>query len=192
MQAMLLEKPASAESSPLQLREVTEPTPSPGEVVLRVHDCGVCHTDLHIVEGELALPQLPIIPGHQIVGTISARGAGVKILKEGDRVGIPWLHSTCGTCDFCRTDLENLCDNARFTGLHVNGGYADAVVVSEQFAHHLPANFSDESAAPLLCAGVIGYRSYRLSQIRRGQRLGLYGFGAVSYTHLTLPTKRIV
>jgi propanol-preferring alcohol dehydrogenase len=186
MRAMLLEKPAPAESSPLQLREVAEATPGPGEVVLRVLCCAVCHTDLHIVEGDLALPRLPIIPGHQIVGAVSARGAGVKAFKEGDRVGIPWLYSTCGTCDFCRTDLENLCDNACFTGLHVNGGYADAVVVSEQFAHHLPANFSDESAAPLLCAGVIGYRSYRLSQIRPGQRLGLYGFGASAHIVLQL------
>jgi propanol-preferring alcohol dehydrogenase len=183
---MVLDKPGPAESSPLHLREVADPSPGAGEIVVRVRCCGVCHTDLHIVEGDLALPRLPIIPGHQIVGTVSARGRDTLRFKEGDRVGIPWLYSTCGTCSFCKTGAENLCDKGCFTGFHANGGYADAVTVGENFAHALPENFSDESAAPLLCAGVIGYRSYRLSQIRPGQRLGLYGFGASAHIVLQL------
>jgi len=186
MRALLLDKPGPAESSPLHLRNLPEPIPGPGEVVVHVHCCGVCHTDLHIIEGDLALPQLPIVPGHQIVGAVSALGAGARQLKEGDRVGIPWLFSTCGTCRFCVAASENLCETARFTGLHSNGGYAEKVVVRESFAHPLPMNFTDESAAPLLCAGVIGYRSYRLSQIRPGERLGLYGFGASAHLVLQL------
>lgn len=183
---MVLDKPGPAESSPLHLREVAVPSPGLDEIVVHVHCCGVCHTDLHIVEGDLALPPLPIIPGHQIVGTVSSAGPNAQRFKEGDRVGIPWLYSTCGTCGFCTTGAENLCDNGRFTGLHANGGYAEALVVNERFAHILPEVFSDESAAPLLCAGVIGYRSYRLSEIRPGQRLGLYGFGASAHIVLQL------
>jgi propanol-preferring alcohol dehydrogenase len=183
---MLLEKPGPAESSPLHLRDLPEPTPGPGEILVRVHCCGVCHTDLHVVEGDLSLPRLPIIPGHQIVGTVSARGNNVTTQKEGDRVGIPWLYSTCGTCRFCASASENLCETARFTGLHANGGYAEQIVVHESFAHPLPVNFTDESAAPLLCGGVIGYRSYRLSQVRPGERIGLYGFGASAHIVLQL------
>jgi alcohol dehydrogenase, propanol-preferring len=183
---MLLDSPAPAESSPLHLRELPEPVPGSGEVLVHVHCCGACHTDLHVIEGDLTLPHLPIIPGHQIAGTVSAAGAGTKKLKEGDRVGIPWLYSTCGTCRFCLAGAENLCENARFTGLHANGGYAESVVVREDFAHPLPANFTNESAAPLLCAGVIGYRSYRLSQIHPGECLGLYGFGASAHIVLQL------
>jgi propanol-preferring alcohol dehydrogenase len=186
MRAMLLENCGTAESSPIHLREIPEPSPGPGEILVRVHCCGVCHTDLHIIEGDLGLPRLPIVPGHQIVGVVSAVGRGVKTLKEGARVGIPWLHSTCGTCHFCSSGSENLCENARFTGLHVNGGYADSVVIREDFAYPLPARFADESAAPLLCAGVIGYRSYRLSQVRSGECLGLYGFGASAHIVLQL------
>jgi len=139
-----------------------------------------------VVEGDLALPRLPVIPGHQIVGVVEAMGDGVTELKIGDRVGVPWLYSTDGTCQFCRAGNENLCEQARFTGYHVDGGYAESCVVDEPFAYRLPEAFSDEHAAPLLCAGVIGFRAYRLSGIQPGQRLGLYGFGASAHLVLQL------
>jgi alcohol dehydrogenase, propanol-preferring len=186
MRAMVLEHPKPAEESPLILREVPTPEPKQGEIRVRVSCCGVCHTDLHTVEGDLDLPKLPIIPGHQVVGRVDAVGTGVRTTKEGDRVGIPWLHSTDGTCDYCCRGLENLCDNGRFTGYHADGGYAEAAIVPADFAHHLPSSFIDENAAPLLCAGIIGYRSYRLSNIRPGERLGLYGFGASAHLVLQL------
>ena len=185
---MVLQKSGPVEQSPLLLDEVTLPLPRAGEVRVQVRCCGVCHTDLHIVEGELPLPRLPLIPGHQIVGNVEAVGEAVRTLKEGDRVGIPWLHSTDGQCDYCRRGLENLCDHARFTGYHVDGGYAEFTVVHEDYAYPIPKAFSDEAAAPLLCAGIIGYRSYRLTGIRSGERLGLYGFGASA--HLTLQLAR--
>jgi len=190
MRAMVLEKPAVAEQSPLGLREIPDPNPRSGEIRVQVRCCGLCHTDLHTVEGELPLPRLPVIPGHQIVGTIDALGPGVRKLKEGDRVGIPWLHETDGTCDYCRRGLENLCETGRFTGYHADGGYADYAIVREDFAHAIPNFFPDENAAPLLCAGIIGYRSYQLSGIRPGQRLGLYGFGASAHLVLQLARYR--
>ncbi len=183
---MLLERSQPAEESPLHLAEIPTPTPAPGEVRVRVRCCAVCHTDLHIVEGELPLPKLPVIPGHQIVGVIDAVGKEVHKLKEGDRVGVPWLYHTCGQCDYCRRGFENLCDFGQFTGYHANGGYAEAMLVSESYTHLLPAIFSDENAAPLLCAGIIGYRSYHLSGAHRGLRLGLYGFGASAHLVLQL------
>lgn len=183
---MLLQQPAPAEQSPLALTELPDPTPAANEVRVRIRTCGLCHTDLHTVEGDLPLPKLSLVPGHQIVGTIDAVGPAVRTLKAGDRVGIPWLYSTDGTCPYCLRHTENLCENARFTGYHVNGGYAELCVVREDFAHPLPAAFSDENAAPLLCAGVIGYRSYRLSGAQPGQRLGLYGFGASAHLVLQL------
>jgi len=186
MRAMLLERSQPAEESPLHLAEIPTPTPAPGEVRVRVRCCAVCHTDLHIVEGELPLPKLPVIPGHQIVGVIDAVGKEVHKLKEGDRVGVPWLYHTCGQCDYCRRGFENLCDFGQFTGYHANGGYAEAMLVSESYTHLLPAIFSDENAAPLLCAGIIGYRSYHLSGAHRGLRLGLYGFGASAHLVLQL------
>ena len=185
---MALDKPGPAEASPLQLREVAAPAPAPGEVRVRVHCCGLCHTDLHTVEGDLMLPKLPVIPGHQIVGMIDAVGSGVQDMKEGDRVGIPWLHSTDGTCEYCLNEQENLCDAAQFTGYHVDGGYADYAVARAEFAFPIPPVFSDENAAPLLCAGIIGYRSFRLSRVLIGERLGLYGFGASA--HLVLQFAR--
>jgi propanol-preferring alcohol dehydrogenase len=148
---------------------------------LKVHVCGVCHTDLHIVEGELALPRLPAIPGHQIVGTVEAVGEGVTRRRLGDRLGAPWLYRTCGACRYCRAGQENLCEAIRFTGLHVDGGFAEYMVVDEPFAYAIPAIFSDAGAAPLLCAGVVGYRALRLSRVESGQRLGLYGFGAAAH-----------
>lgn len=186
MQAMVLEQPKAAEQNPLHLRELPTPLAGPGEIRVRVRACGVCHTDLHTVEGELPLPKLPLVPGHQIVGVVDALGPGVRQFREGDRVGIPWLHWTCGECLYCQKGLENLCERARFTGYHVNGGYAEATIVSEPFAYHLPENFSDVEAAPLLCAGIVGYRALRLSNVQPGERLGLYGFGASAHIVIQL------
>jgi propanol-preferring alcohol dehydrogenase len=146
-----------------------------------VRACGICRTDLHVIEGELPQATLPIIPGHQSVGVVAARGPGVRLAKEGDRVGIAWLQHTCGRCEFCRNGRENLCEQAAFSGYHLHGGYAEYALVSESFAYPIPSTFSDEEAAPLLCAGIIGYRALRLSEIRPGQRLGLYGFGASAH-----------
>ncbi len=178
---MVLEKAELVEKDPLLARELPAPEPGSGEIRIQVKACGLCHTDLHTVEGELPLPKLPIIPGHQIVGLVEARGRGADRFREGDRVGVPWLYQTCGMCEFCRSARENLCDAARFTGYHVDGGYAEYTVVSQDFAYSLPKSFSDAEAAPLLCAGVIGYRALRLSEIRPGERLGLYGFGASAH-----------
>ena len=181
MRAMLLEKPRPAEENPLRLADLPLPDPAPREIRVRVSACGVCHTDLHIVEGDLPLPKLPVVPGHQIVGTVDALGAGVNEFREGDRVGVPWLYSSDGQCAYCRKGLENLCEGARFTGFHADGGYAEAMVAPAAFAYALPANFSDLEAAPLLCAGVIGYRALKLSNLQPGERLGLFGFGASAH-----------
>lgn len=181
MRAMLLEKPRPAAENPLRLTELPLPEPAPGEIRVRVRACGVCHTDLHIVEGDLPLPTLPVVPGHQIVGSVDALGAGVSEFRPGDRVGVPWLYSTCGECAYCRKGLENLCERARFTGFHANGGYAEAMVAPAAFAYALPESFADLEAAPLLCAGVIGYRALKLSNLQPGERLGLYGFGTSAH-----------
>ncbi len=186
MRAMVLEHTGASEDAPLRLRDIAVPAPGPGQIRIRVRCCGVCHTDLHILEGDLQLPKLPLTPGHQIVGRIDAVGAGVKNFGIGDRVGVPWLYSTCGHCEYCLRGDENLCENARFTGLHVDGGYAEAVVAHEAFAYSVPAKFDDEHAAPLLCAGVIGYRALRLSNARPGGRLGMYGFGASAHIVLQM------
>lgn len=193
MKAMLLRQTGRAEDAPLQPLELSKPEPRDGEIVLRVRACGVCHTDLHIVEGEVA-GKLPIVPGHQIIGTVEnvgapfqargeqiARGSALPQLRTGDRLGIPWLHRTCGKCDFCRTGRENLCDVARFTGCDVNGGFAEYAVVPAEFAVRIPDAFDDAHAAPLLCAGIVGYRALRLSGVRPRQKLGLYGFGASAH-----------
>jgi propanol-preferring alcohol dehydrogenase len=181
MQAMILKTTRPVEDNPLEAAELPTPSPGPAEIRIQVRACGVCHTDLHTVEGDLPLPRLPVVPGHQIVGVVEAAGVGVTRFREGDRVGVPWLNWTCGTCDFCRRGQENLCDRARFTGYHVDGGYARFAVVSEPFAYPIPDVFSDAEAAPLLCAGVIGFRALRLSQVQPGQHLGLYGFGASAH-----------
>jgi alcohol dehydrogenase, propanol-preferring len=187
---MVLENPKKAEENPLALREIPMPAPGPGEVRVHVAACGVCHTDLHIVEGDLKLPKLPVVPGHQIVGVVEALGSGAHTFREGDQVGIPWLYSTCGQCGYCRKGLENLCDQARFTGFHADGGYAEAMIVHEDFAYSLPTGFSDLQAAPLLCAGIIGYRSLRLSGVDRDDRLGLFGFGGSAHIVLQLARHR--
>ncbi len=178
---MLLRKPAPIGRSPLEAVEVPKPIPAKGQVRIRVKACGVCHTDLHVVEGELSLKTLSIIPGHQIVGVVESVGEGVTRFVPGERVGVPWLYSTCGNCKFCREGRENLCESALFTGYSVNGGYAQYITVSADFAYPIPGGFSDLAAAPLLCAGVIGYRALRLSAVRPGGRLGLYGFGASAH-----------
>jgi len=169
------------EEEPLELVDISTPNPEKGEILIRVNICGVCHTDLHTVEGELPEVKLPVIPGHQIVGTVEKLGKGAARFIKGDRVGVAWLYSTCGKCRYCRNDKENLCENARFTGYSADGGYAEYMVIPEKFAYRIPEIFSDEEAAPLLCAGIIGYRALRLSQIKPGQRLGLYGFGASAH-----------
>ncbi len=181
MKVMQLNRIASVDQSPLELTEIDTPEPGPNQVRLKIHTCGVCHTDLHIVEGDLDLPHLPTVPGHEIVGTVEAVGEKVFLHKVGDRLGVPWLYQTCGRCGYCRAGRENLCQNIRFTGLHVNGGYAEQIVVNESFTYPIPDNYSNVEAAPLLCAGVVGYRSLRLSRVQPGQRLGLYGFGASAH-----------
>lgn len=188
MRAMQLDEPKPVDENPLSMVETAEPRPGLKQVCLRVNMCGVCHTDLHTVEGELELPKLPVIPGHQIVGVVEALGEGASRFQIGDRVGVGWLNWSCGECEFCRRGQENLCFNARFTGLHADGGYAQYTVMDEKFAFSLPETFSDAEAAPLLCAGIIGYRSLRLSGIEPGGRLGLYGFGASA--HLAIQVAR--
>jgi propanol-preferring alcohol dehydrogenase len=185
---MLLREPKPAEDDPLSPADLPLPEPAPGQVRLRVLACGVCHTDLHLVEGEIALPKLPIVPGHQIIGRVDALGDGVTRFALGDRAGVPWLYATCGHCGYCQRGLENLCDSARFTGQHADGGFAGYMVVPAAFAYPIPHGVPDEQAAPLLCAGIIGYRSLRLSEIQPGGRLGLYGFGASA--HVTIQIAR--
>ncbi len=175
MRAMRLD----AARRPLRLTAVAIPSPAPGQVLIRVHACAVCRTDLHVVDGELTEPRLPLIPGHEIVGTVAALGDGVDRFSPGDRVGVPWLGFTCGVCAFCRSGRENLCAQARFTGYQIDGGYADYTVADQRFCFAMPDGYSDAQAAPLLCAGLIGYRALRMAG--DGERLGLYGFGAAAH-----------
>ena len=175
MQAMLLDAPGRL----LRLAQVPDPAPGPGQVLLRVTACAVCRTDLHVVDGELAHPKLPLIPGHEIVGTVLGWGDGVEGFSAGERAGVPWLGWTCGTCEFCRSGRENLCPNARFTGYTLDGGYAEQTVADARYCFRIPAGYSDAQAAPLLCAGLIGYRSLRMAG--EGERLGIYGFGAAAH-----------
>jgi alcohol dehydrogenase, propanol-preferring len=175
MTAMFLDAPGR----PLQAREAPIPRPGPGQVLIRVHACGVCRTDLHVCDGELPERKLPIIPGHEIVGSVVARGAVSGRMQIGQRVGVPWLGSTCGQCKFCTAGRENLCDAARFTGYQLDGGYAEYTVADERYVFPLPPEYGDAEAAPLLCAGLIGYRSLVLAG--SGKRLGLYGFGAAAH-----------
>jgi propanol-preferring alcohol dehydrogenase len=181
---MQLIVPAPVDRRPLEAVELPDPSPGPGEILIKVNACGVCHTDLHTVEGDLELPRLPLVPGHQIVGRVRELGEGVTRFAVGDRVGVPWLAHTCGTCARCEADRENLCESARFTGLHVDGGYAELAVAPADYSYAIPQGFSDLHAAPLLCAGIIGYRALRLSRAAPGGILGLYGFGASA--HVTI------
>jgi alcohol dehydrogenase, propanol-preferring len=175
MRAMVLERA----KQPLQLREVPKPKPARGQVLVRVATCAICRTDLHVVDGELPDPKLPLIPGHQIVGRIEEIGDGVKGFSIGDRVGVPWLGWTDGDCIYCRSNRENLCDRARFTGYTIDGGYAEFTVADARFCFHLPDRYNDVEVAPLLCAGLIGYRSYR--KTGNARRLGIYGFGNAAH-----------
>ncbi len=181
MRAMLLRAPGPVESGPLALTSVPIPEPHTGEVRVRVNVCGVCRTDLHVIEGELPRKLSPVTPGHQIVGIVDLCGPGVQTLKPGMRVGVAWLHSTDGVCAYCRTGRENLCEHAQFTGYSVNGGFADYAIASEQFVYPIPDGFEDLHAAPLLCAGIIGFRCLRVAEVRSGMNLGFYGFGAAAH-----------
>ena len=185
---MVLKECAPVESSPLELADLPIPEPREAQILLRVEVCGVCHTDLHMVEGELSIPQLPIIPGHQIVGRVEKLGPEAKRFSIGDRVGVAWLYSTCQVCEHCTSGRENLCESARFTGLHVNGGYAELALAEDDFVYAIPEGFPPDQVAPLLCAGIIGYRALHLSELKPGERLGLYGFGASA--HLAIQVAR--
>lgn len=188
MLAQRLKRPRPVEQRPLELEEAPVPEPEVGQIRIRVRACGVCRTDLHLVEGEIATPKLPITPGHQIVGVIDKLGDGVSEWKVGERVGVPWLGGTCGQCFFCRHEKENLCDSATFTGQHFDGGFAEYTVARSDFVHRLPEGFDDINAAPLLCAGVIGYRALKLAKVPEGGKVGLIGFGASA--HITLQIAR--
>ena len=183
MRAWVVDKPGPIDSGPLLLVDMEIPEPGPGQVRLRVAVCGVCRTDLHLAEGDLTPKHPRVVPGHEVVGFIDRLGPGCVRFKEGDRVGVPWLAHTCGTCRFCTSGQENLCISPQFTGWDLDGGYAEYAVVNESYAYRLPAEFSDEQAAPLLCAGIIGYRALRRSNLPQGGRLGIYGFGGSA--HLT-------
>jgi alcohol dehydrogenase, propanol-preferring len=176
MGAILFDGPGSV----LRVAEVPVPVPGPGQVLLHVQACGVCHTDLHILDGELDQPKLPLILGHQVVGRVAALGMGVIRFKIGQRLGVPWLGYSDGTCRFCAKGQENLCENARFTGYHLDGGFAEYTVADERYCFPLPDGYTDAEAAPLLCAGLIGYRTYRMAG-EHVERLGIYGFGAAAH-----------
>ncbi len=188
MRAQVLRKPGPVESSPLLMEEVEPPTPGRLEVRIKVLACGICLTDKHIIEGEIPLIKSPIIPGHQIVGIIDQLGEGVDRAKMGLLVGIPWLHSTCCHCYYCNMDLENLCDQATFTGYHCNGGYAEYALARIDYLVELEENPDPIKVAPLLCAGVVGYRSYKLSTIKPGQKLGIFGFGSAASLTIQVAT----
>jgi alcohol dehydrogenase, propanol-preferring len=181
MKACILRSPAPVETNPLEFAEVPKPEPGDGQVLVRVNACGVCRTDLHVIEGELAPRKSPITPGHQVVGTVEAAGSSATRYPIGTRVGIAWLHSTDGTCEYCQSGRENLCDHPSFTGYTVDGGYAEYALAEEGFVYPIPDGFADLAAAPLLCAGIIGFRCLRLANVERGGRLGLYGFGAAAH-----------
>ena len=186
MRAMSFNAPALVERRPLQLTDLPTPAPGPGQVLVRVSACGVCRTDLHVIEGELPSRKSPLTPGHQVVGTVQDLGEGVEGLEIGARVGVPWVHRTCGSCSFCRRGRENLCESAHFNGYTIDGGYADYVLSHQSFTFPIPDAFPDLQAVPLLCAGVIGYRSLRLADVPSSGRLGLYGFGGSAHIVIQL------
>jgi propanol-preferring alcohol dehydrogenase len=188
MKVMQLKNIQPIETNPLVFCDMAVPKISEDEILIHIRACGICHTDLHIIEGELPQKKSPLIPGHQIVGVVEKKGDAVSNFNIGDRVGVPWLYFTCGVCEFCRRGEENLCNDAMFTGYDVDGGYAEYMAVNEEFAYHIPKVFSDEQAAPLMCAGIIGYRALQLCKIEKGGTLGLYGFGASA--HITIQVAR--
>ncbi len=181
MKACLLRTPSRIEKNPLEYGETAEPKPGPGQVLVRVNVCGVCRTDLHVIEGELPPKKSPVIPGHQVVGRIDKTGSNATRFAKGARVGIAWLHQVDGTCEYCQRGEENLCDAPLFTGYSVDGGYAEWIVAPEAFIYPIPEGLADEHAAPLLCAGIIGYRCLRMAEVGRGAKLGFYGFGAAAH-----------
>jgi propanol-preferring alcohol dehydrogenase len=181
MRAWEVDEPGPLDSRPLRMVERPTPVPRAGEVRVRVSACGVCRTDLHIVVGDLSAHRRHVVPGHEVVGYVDARGPGAERFELGDRVGVAWLRATCGRCRFCRRGAENLCPDARFTGWDEDGGYAEHAVAPEAFAYPIPESFTDIEAAPLLCAGIIGYRALRRCELPRGGRLGVYGFGASAH-----------
>ena len=191
MRAMILCATGPVHGEPrLEPVEIPVPEPGPEELRVRVHACGVCRTDLHVVEGDLSPRKLPLVPGHEVVGTVEALGVGVRDFAVGDRVGIAWVRSTCGRCEFCREGRTNLCPDARFTGWTDDGGYAERAVVPAAWAYPIPDVFTDDEAAPLLCAGIIGYRALALSSVRPGERFGLYGFGGSAHIVIQLALHR--
>ncbi|MHC4130366.1 MAG: zinc-dependent alcohol dehydrogenase family protein [Planctomycetota bacterium] len=181
MKALILNKAAPIEKKPLETAELKIPIPDNQQILVKVSVCGACHTDLDEAEGRLPTSLKPVVPGHQVVGIVSDKGNDVTKFETGDRVGITWLYWACGKCNFCLTGQENLCENAKWTGKDVNGGYAEYMVIDEDFAYPIPENFTDAEAAPLLCAGVIGYRTFRLADIKEGEAIGLFGFGASAH-----------
>jgi propanol-preferring alcohol dehydrogenase len=190
MKAMVLERIAPIASRPLKLAELPLPEPAAGQVRVKVRCSAICRTDLHVIEGDLAQQTLPIVPGHQVVGTVDALGDQCGRLAIGQRVGIAWLRHTCGQCRFCRAGRENLCESARFTGYHADGGYAEYAAVDEDFAYPIPERFGDVDAAPLLCAGIIGYRALKRSRLPPGGKLALYGFGSSAHVVIQIARHR--
>ncbi len=190
MKAMVLEANAPIESAPLKMAELAVPTPSEGQVRLKVHCCAICRTDLHVIEGDLPPRKLPLVPGHQIVGVVDGLGAGCRRLALGQRVGAAWLRHTCGRCRFCTSGRENLCPDQQFTGYHADGGYAEYALVPEAFAYALPAAFDDAQAAPLLCAGIVGYRALKRSNLPDGGSLAMYGFGSSAHVIIQIALHR--
>jgi propanol-preferring alcohol dehydrogenase len=187
---MLLERSADIHESPLALRDLPIPEPRPGEVRLRVRCCAICRTDLHVIEGDLPPAKRPVVPGHQVVGIVDRLGADCRRLTIDQRIGVAWLRHTCGACRFCRAGRENLCEQSHFTGYHEDGGFADYAVVPEDFAYPIPDAFTDQDAAPLLCAGIIGFRALARSQLPAGGRLGLYGFGSSAHVVIQIALSR--
>ncbi len=187
---MLLPERGPVETSPLLLTDLPDPAPGPGEIRVKVSACAICRTDLHVIEGDLPVRRMPLIPGHQAVGTVDAAGAGASRFPRGARVGIAWLARTCGECAFCASDRENLCDRPVFTGYHRDGGFAEYAVVPEAFAYPLPTAFRDAEAAPLLCAGIIGFRALRRADLPRGGTLAIFGFGSSAHIVIQIALHR--
>jgi propanol-preferring alcohol dehydrogenase len=188
MRRLRFHSPKPIEDQPLVVEEGPTPEPGAGQVRIRIRTCGVCHTDLHIAEGDIHPPHLPVTPGHQVVGVVEELGAGVDAALLGQRVGLPWLYNACGTCEYCQRGEENLCAQARFTGFDVDGGFAEAMIAEANYVLPIPESIGDRDAAPLLCAGIIGYRSLHKADLQPGERLGLFGFGASA--HLAIQVAR--
>jgi propanol-preferring alcohol dehydrogenase len=177
MKAWVLEKQGKVEAKPLIKKDIPIPNVSKNKIRIKIKATGICRTDLHVIEGDLPLHKIPVVPGHQIIGTVEETGEGVTYFKEGDRAGVAWLYSSCGSCKFCTSGRENLCPDAKFTGWDFDGGYTEFIVIDQDFAYHLGENHSFAEQVPFMCAGITGYRGYRLTEIKKGEKLGLFGFG---------------